>query len=98
MVMHTHTDLLHDLGWAFKSHDSKEVIVRIMNKCGYTNPGLPLGNVVSTGQKRKHTKNLHAGTLSEESSSVTKHDLACAVASIKSELDKLQNKFDRFQK
>ncbi len=98
LVMYTRTDLLHDPGCAFKSHESKEVVVRIMNKCGNTNPGLPRGGVVSTGHKRKRTRNLHAGTSSEESSSATKRDLACAVASIKSELDKLQNKFDRFQK
>ena len=98
MVMYTRTDVLHDHGCAFKSPESKEVIVRIINKCDYTNSGLLRGGVVSTGHKRKYTRNLHAGTSPEESSSVTKRDLACAVASIKLELDKLQNKFDQCQK
>ncbi len=44
MVMYTRTDKLdNDPGYAFKSPESKEVIVRIMNKCGNNNPGLPRG-------------------------------------------------------
>ncbi len=91
MLLYTRTDLLHgvhDLGCdAFKAHDSKEVIVRIMNKCGYTNPGMQ-GNedrntqrsVVPTSKKRKC-----------EDSPVTKKDLASAMASIKSDLVKLKD-------
>ena len=89
MLLYTRTDLLHgvhDLGCdAFKSQDSKEVIVRIMNRCGYTNPGLPekknrntKKSVVPTSQKRKC-----------EDSPVTKKDLASAMASIKADLVKL---------
>ncbi len=72
---------------AFKAQDSKEVIVRIMNKCGYTNPGMPekedrntQKSVVPTSKKRKC-----------ENSPVTKKDLASAMASIKSDLVELKN-------
>jgi hypothetical protein len=89
MLLYTRTDLLHgvhDLGCdAFKSHESKEAIVRIMNKCGYTNPGLP-------GKKNRNTKKSVVPTNKKmkcEDSPVTKKDLASAMASIKADLVKL---------
>ena len=91
MLLYTRTDLLHgvhDLGCdAFKSEDSKKMIVRIMNKCGKTNPGMPekedrttQKSVVPTSKKMKC-----------EDSPVTKKDLASAMASIKSDLVKLRD-------
>ena len=56
-----------------------------MNKCGYTNPGLP-------GKKNRNTKKSVVPTNKKmkcEDQPVTKKDLASAVASIKADLVKL---------
>jgi hypothetical protein len=63
------------------------MIVRIMDKCKYTNPGMPRGGAVDSSQKRKR------GLKKDLASAVVmKKDL---VASIKSDFTKLQNKIDQ---
>ncbi len=92
MLLYTRTDLLDgltDLGCAFKSQDSKDVLVRIMQKCEYTNPGIPRGGAVDSSQKKKRKRGLKKDLASAV---VMKKDL---VASIKSDFTKLQNKIDQ---
>ena len=82
MLLLSRTDLLHglhDLGTPFKSQESKEVIVRIMDACGYDKPGMPREVAVTIRPKRKHGNK----------------DLSRAVKWIKADLVKLMNKIDK---